>query len=215
MKKISRHLIEIISKEVEGLSSDQRIAIENLIENYFNNLESEFNFVEKDSNNNPRVEIIDETHQKFNGVIYKKHKTKGLYKKFINYKEHILTQDVWIFYKEELPEGNIRHKDGNIDNNNIENLYISNPIKVYPICGKEFKDFNGLRKTCSKKCAVKMKNRIKYEKIPTEIRTCAVCGREYETKIDSESITCSNSCASKIGRGSKWKQREIRNGLPF
>ena len=83
MKKISRHLIEIISKEVEGLSSDQRIAIENLIENYFNNLESEFNFVERDSNNNPRVEIIDETHQKFNGVIYKKHKTKGLYKKFI------------------------------------------------------------------------------------------------------------------------------------
>ena len=84
---------------------------------------------------NGHVLVIDETHQKFNGIIYKKvvhSKTQSVvYKCVRGNKRYMLHKEVWMFHNGSLPVGyNIHHEhrrlDGTFDKdeNNIEYLYL-------------------------------------------------------------------------------------------
>ena len=65
----------------------------------------------------PKVEVIDDTHQKFNGVTFLKDKTGHFYKMLF------IHQVVWNYYGGELPEGCVlHHKDFDSTNNDIDNL---------------------------------------------------------------------------------------------
>ena len=78
--------------------------------------------LEKDLTEPPKVEVIDDKHQKFNGNVYYKHKSghyvtnKGIHR------------DIWIYYHGDIPEPqsnyDIHHRDVNPSNNDISNLQL-------------------------------------------------------------------------------------------
>ncbi|MBR1580217.1 MAG: HNH endonuclease [Selenomonadaceae bacterium] len=68
----------------------------------------------------PRVEIIDERHQKFNGVIYTRDKNSGHYSR-----EFLLHRVVWQHFFGEIPKGfDVHHRDCDPSNNNISNMML-------------------------------------------------------------------------------------------
>ena len=74
----------------------------------------------------PKVEIIDETHQKFNGIIF--------FKDGKNHHRHAMGiyQAIWIHYFGEIPEGYvIHHKDLNPCNNDIANLQLIDKVSNF------------------------------------------------------------------------------------
>lgn len=131
-----------------------------------------------------------------------------------------LHREVWRFYNGEIPEGfHIHHKDGDKDNNEIDNLemlssfkhlsghtrenFENNKEKVLEHLGnvrhltKEWhKSEEGLkwhREHHKKNC------RKMYERVP---RVCIVCGKDFIGKIDNKNVYCSNYCKSKARRDS-------------
>jgi len=56
-------------------------------------------FIRKINREMPPIEIIDDTHQKFDGLIYRKHKHNGRY-----YFSTSLTRSVWKFFNGEIPD---------------------------------------------------------------------------------------------------------------
>ena len=118
--------------------------------------------LERDLTAPPTVEVVDDTHQKFNGVTYLKTKD-GHYTLSGN-----IHRAVWMYYEGEIPAGyHIHHIDENKDNNCIENLqaltanehhslHVAQPTieKVCPVCEKRFIVPYKFRKRifCSRAC---------------------------------------------------------------
>lgn len=79
--------------------------------------------IKKIEGNLPQVEVIDDKHQKFNGITYctsTAPRMEGRYFKLLS-----LHRMVWICYNGEIPDGyDIHHKDFNKDNNSIDNLQL-------------------------------------------------------------------------------------------
>ena len=158
-----------------------------------------------------RVEIIDNSHQKFNDKIYKLSE-KGYYYALGFYALHI---DVWKYHHGEnsIPKGyHVHHKNFNKADNNIENLQLlthSEHSKLHGLarpfikhicenCGKAF--FSRKRhvkaiRFCSNKCKGEWQRASgKYN----EQRICMVCGNKFMVYKYDKTMTCSHECRSKI-----------------
>lgn len=166
--------------------------------------------LEKDLTEPPKVEQIDETHQKFNGLIYRIDKTN-----------HYRTQaqihrDIWEYYFGKIPENHlIHHRDFNPENNSIENLIpltIPEHREVHNIeapkqkvscviCGKEFETYNGA-KYCSRPCR---------EIAESEEKTCPYCGKKFLNNQRGQKY-CSRRCGQKARNQ---KRKENRDSQTF
>lgn len=165
--------------------------------------------LECDLHEPPTVEVVDDTHQRFNGVTY--HKDKGgHYRLSTN-----VHRDVWTYYNGEIPENHqIHHVDGNPANNNIENLQClstsehrrihggktlkGKPMpdveKICKHCGKVFVGKH-VSEYCSKKCCyAAWRARRCAESV------CEVCGRTYLRFDYNRGNVCSAQCAGRKAR---------------
>lgn len=163
--------------------------------------------LERDLTAPPQVEIIDETHQKFNGVTYKKN-SQGHFANFFP-----IHRAVWIYCNGEIPEGDyeIHHVDKDKANNDIFNLQCLTRVEHHRIhmktaparehicknCGKVFTSTStkGHVSCCSKDCLHALSYKQRHE-----IRTCALCGKKFSVYKYSHTKCCSASCAAKLLR---------------
>ena len=207
---------KFLSEHSENMPSEIKSATEFIL--------SELEMLEnaQSKNENPRVEIIDETHQKFNGEIYRKNKRNGYY--YLTKSLHI---EVYKFYSgiEEIPkECLVHHATKNEigsydkDKNNIEDLKLMtreehtslhNPelgvmqTFVCRNCGKEYQSrYNGKNCYCSVKCKNEWKSKSKLDEKNRIIRHCEWCGKEFSDWRYGHKRFCSSSCA----HFSHWKK---------
>ncbi len=161
--------------------------------------------LEKDLTNPPKVEQVDENHQKFDGHLFYKNNS-GHFN--CNYSIH---RAIWEYYYGEIPEGyDIHHRDENKSNNVISNLqpltksehktlHNKNVVpKKYTCenCGKIFFSTNtGITKFCSKKC---FNENYKKSEENQEIRECVICGKKFKVFKYSVAKCCSPSCISEL-----------------
>ncbi|MBR1728432.1 MAG: HNH endonuclease [Selenomonadaceae bacterium] len=152
----------------------------------------------------PTIEIIDETHQKFNGTIYsKKDKEKtGHYFRYIP-----IHRAVWQYHNGEIPQNyHIHHIDGNKDNNSIENLLlltiaehtklhhqVSKTLHICEYCGNEFWAYTNQKRFCSHACYQKH-----HLQETQETRFCAICGKSFSADKYSSTACCSKTCGHKL-----------------
>lgn len=160
----------------------------------------------------PPMEIIDDTHRKFNSVIYRKSKRNNRYITNLN-----LNRAVWSFFNGEIPDGcEIHHIDENKQNDDISNLQCltkSEHGKIHAKkygsvkstkmtkficanCGKEFENVNtGNNKFCSEKCKNVYQHNVMYQ----QILKCMNCGKEFTCLKHDANIRkfCSRECAIK------------------
>ena len=154
--------------------------------------------LEKDLTAPPQVEVIDGTHQKFNGIIYKRlNEGHYLYGSSVH-------RAVYSYYFGEIPEDyHIHHIDENKSNNDISNLQlltssehraihnskVKHPDKICPTCGKSFHPHHTINLYCSKECFEKSRTRLN--------KICPQCGKEF-SPTQAKQIYCSKNCASKV-----------------
>lgn len=154
--------------------------------------------LEKDLTEPPVAEVIDENHQKFNGIIYTS-KKKGHY-----YQGLGIHRVVWLYYHGDIPEGDyeVHHIDENKSNNDVSNLQlltraehqklhvlskIKTPLeKICPICGKTFIRKHSTQKYCSKECNFQSKR--KYQN-----KVCPTCGKTFYSPVPRQ-VYCSQNC---------------------
>lgn len=181
--------------------------VEKAFEILMRNAESDFEKfwirnLQEDLKNPPRVEIIDEKHQKFKGKIYSKQKNEDYGK---NIKLHRI---VWQYYNGEIPAGDyqVHHKSIDRDDNQIENLQLltnsehqilHNQLRMSEFiceeCGKIFvaPDVKNNR-FCSVKC-----REIHQHRKDTVIKQCEYCGEEFASVKKDHKRFCSPHCAMK------------------
>ncbi|MBR1646194.1 MAG: HNH endonuclease [Selenomonadaceae bacterium] len=152
----------------------------------------------------PTVEVIDNTHQRFDGVIYAK-RASGHYGRHTS-----IHRAVWYYYNGKIPEEtNIHHIDCNPANNSISNLQLltiaehagihhSKNIeeKICPICGNTFNPRKQNQTFCSIPCSAKHISQTA-KKSPVE-KTCPVCGKSFSLRYQNyKQLCCSPSCSKK------------------
>ena len=159
--------------------------------------------LERDLTSPPVVEIIDDTHQRFNGETYLLDKT-GHHRR-LNYLHRI----IWNYCYGEIPHGSeIHHVDNNSLNNDVSNLQILTATEhkklhrkhiaeiTCPICGKTFpNNSRGTAVYCSQACAGKAKQKSEFEKV------CPTCGKNFTTKRANAkycSFDCYTEAVSKL-----------------
>ena len=161
------------------------------------------NVLERDLTAPPVVEVIDDTHQRFNGVVY--HKSNGGHFLYSN----MIHRDVWRYCCGEIPTGcEIHHDNENKADNTILNLQLltkeehralhnrrsskSISEKVCLLCGKSFVPEKPSVKYCSRECYYKSRLVNRVEKI------CPICGKKFsvERKFSAQRY-CSRQCAGK------------------
>lgn len=177
--------------------------------------------LEKDLTAPPTVEVIDDTHQQFNGVTYSKTNTGHFVARFL------LHRDVWEFFKGEIPAGNqIHHVDFNPGNNDISNLQSLTPAihrKIHngtpliarkcPACGKIFFVKETSNQIC---CSIPCANKIKPRRpvSPPVEKICPCCGKKFSVPYDlRKQKFCSKACAAKL-RGQSMKKPPIEKICP-
>ena len=158
----------------------------------------------------PVVEVIDDTHQKFNGVIYSQNKD-GHFKN--------IHRDVYKYYCGEIPENYVvHHIDENKSNNSITNLQLltstehqilhnaasKRPYKKCRFCGKIFHPKHNINVFCSEICFRNFQKSIK-EKC---LKKCPVCKKSFYAK-SSRQVYCSKSCASVVKNDYKRLKEKI------
>lgn len=165
-----------------------------------------------------RTEILDETHQRFNGVVFQKD-SSGRYHAHLGMHRY-----VWNFFFGEPPEGyEIHHIDGNPANNNVENLQLLTKAEHYAVHNqmrqKEFVcDFCGKRilkspahetdlHFCDDICKGKWRH---YNGKTNTERVCVICGKKFVTKKRGEltAQTCSPHCRN-ILRWRREREKQI------
>ena len=173
--------------------------------------------LEKDLTAPPKVEIIDDKHQKFNGIVY--HKDKSGYHVSHHY---LLHRAVYVYYFGDTPKNYvIHHVDWDKNHNDISNLvclsrhehtsiHVNQGKEEYGLkymrckcCNKIFLPSNFQRKEfCSDKC----RRDFFHEKEKVFSKKCLHCGKTYKTRTESSkfcSLQCSNLYISS-------KRREIK-----
>lgn len=156
----------------------------------------------------PVVEILDDTHQKFDGVKFHR-TTDGHYNGVTT-----IQKAVYSYYYGEIPTDkkyDIHHIDCNPDNNVIENLAMltknehihlhrkttKSILKKCAFCGKHFVTHTGFKeaKFCSYACASRS-YWTKENRLTKEIeKTCIICGKKFTTRTGyRERKTCSTAC---------------------
>lgn len=156
----------------------------------------------------PKIEIIDEKHQEFNGIVFVK-RSDGHY----NYPLR-LHQAVYMYHFGEIPEGiHIHHKDIDPSNNEISNLQLMTNSDHHKLhqklykkekviyecvnCGQKFEGLKHMkRRFCNRRCYANWLNKLgKLRKY--EIRVCEFCHKNYKTRADSKQKYCSRECVNK------------------
>lgn len=164
------------------------------------------NVLERDLTAPPVVEVVDDTHQKFDDVVYRKNRD-GHYLAT----SHI-HRVVYSYYFGDIPSNiAIHHIDEIKSNNDISNL-ISMPKSEHNRihmkktranmkkkkficirCGKTFQAFDtGGNKYCSDDC----KKKTQYEN-QLITKNCKLCGKEFKTRKYYNSDYCT-SCSRKV-----------------
>ncbi len=167
-------------------------------------------FINKVDGDGLKIEQIDETHQKFNGIVYGRNlKRNDHYFKLVH-----LHRAVWTYYYGEIPDGYVvHHIDFNKDNNDISNLMLmtnaehmkfhaenkkpQKPSKKSKfkciVCGKEYEAVNiGRNLYCSKECLEEYKKTWLYG----ETRRCLFCGKEFTAYKYGNHKFCSHKCST-------------------
>ena len=158
--------------------------------------------LEKDLHEPPKVEIIDDNRQMFNGKIYYRHKTDRFRT------NETIHRDIWSYCFGKILEGyHIHHVDGNTANNALSNLQCLDQVehgKIHSderpankatcvVCGKEFTTRKlGGAKYCSKSCRRKARRNSGVDDVT---KICPVCGKEFTSNLYDETTTCSRECA--------------------
>lgn len=161
--------------------------------------------LEKDLTAPPKPEVIDEKHQKFDGIIY--YVDKGGH----FHKDVQLHRAVWSYYNGAITiDGyDVHHADVNPANNNIENLcrltraehkkIHSNQLTKTvlktkcPQCGKYFKSKYSEQKYCSIECYNQARHIFH-----TQEKTCLMCSKKFFTRSENPNQKyCSRECADK------------------
>lgn len=189
-----------------------------------------------------QVEIIDETHQRFNGVNYRRNKRGWFQSPY-----ETLHRAVWKFHNGEIPKGyDIHHVDFDKANNDISNLQMLtrkehkqihaarlNHEFVCEMCGETFSTSAVRAKYCPS-CRKKSKpskqkpkpvdefaKRMKVaarriQTISNRLRTCEHCGKLYILPSNSHRKTCSDACA-KVAHDQRCSRSKICEvcGKPF
>jgi hypothetical protein len=168
----------------------------------------------KDLTDPPKVEIIDDEHQKFNGETYYLN-TYGHYSK--GYSIH---QAVYRYYYGEIAKNyHVHHKNENKNDNSPENLKLLEKTKhqqlhrakqitencICEVCGKIYTSKSiGRNRFCSKKCS----NYYHARHQQLALRVCPVCGKEswIPRGSDRKYKCCSKTCNTKLKRIQKIKQ---------
>ena len=171
----------------------------------------------------PKVEVIDEKHQKFKGNVYRLN-SGGHFER-----TEQIHRSLYEYYNGQIELGfHIHHKDFKKENNEIENLQMltnSDHRKLHStigaeqtyrkekyicsICGQEFEAFvRGKKKTtnfhyCSDKCRAEMIYKTRYEE-----RLCAYCGKKFITFKYGKTKYCSHKCATLFGADKKKKENK-------
>lgn len=155
--------------------------------------------LERDLHEPPTVEVIDDKHQRFNGVVFHKDTCGGHFRATWD-----LHRAIYSYCCEDIPSGEylIHHRDGNPANNSLENLQLvtkqehakihaktTQPQRKCKICGKMFTPakFGGSR-FCSEQCSEKAKKRI---------QQCIYCGKSFEVPRNfarGKKKYCSDEC---------------------
>lgn len=158
--------------------------------------------LERDLTAPPTVEVVDDNHQLFDGILYNKDRT-GHYRATFH-----IQRAVWCYHNGAIPSGNeIHHADNNPSNNTADNLQCMtksehqkvhkpkglpaanrtrNAEIVCPQCGKTFYNSQSHRIYCSEEC------RLKHEFIS---KRCPVCGETFRVhKKHHAQIFCSRHC---------------------
>lgn len=173
------------------------------------------------TNGAPKVEVIDEKHQKFLGFTFHKNNNNRFH---CNIGIHQL---VWIYHFGKIFDGYIvHHKDGNPANNfpsNLQTLTYSDHQKIHrriltetqpkinfcKVCGKEIiTNSTDDKQFCSRVCQYKVAS---IRELIT--RKCVICGKEFSTNKHKNTKTCSEECKSKLISQTKKKEepsKEIR-----
>lgn len=162
--------------------------------------------LERDLTAPPVVEVIDDTHQKFDGVIYSKTTSNKHY-----YSHEGIQRAVYTYYFGEIPEGyEIHHIDLDATNNKIENLValtksehasihkpkgtlfpqIKPRLLICDYCGHKFlAAYPTNKRFCSEKCKRNYQNTRSIPKI------CKQCGNAFfATPNNKNQQFCSRSC---------------------
>ncbi len=160
--------------------------------------------LERDLTAPPVAEIIDERHQKFDGLTYyKAARTDHMVG------NHSIHRTIWTYYYGEIPTGyEVHHRDLNPQNNDITNFQLLtssehqkvhaelrklNPAREFVCleCGKVFYTRVKLKevKFCSRLC-----QRRNARKARAEIRICQNCGKEFSADRCSPTRYCSKNC---------------------
>lgn len=179
------------------------------------------NVLEKDLISPPKVEIIDEKHQKFNGVVYYRVKS-GHYT--ANY--FAIHRTIWNYYNGDPPKGyEIHHIDENPANNEISNLQlltrsehqrihrhgkaIPNNVEEYYVCSNCGRGFKSKKLANLKYCSAKCKREAEKRngKDYKESRHCIICGQEFFCRRDKPTKTCSNHCNVILGNRTRKRNR--------
>lgn len=161
--------------------------------------------LEQDLTAPPVVEQVDDTHQRFNGIIYRKDNSRHY---SANQQIH---RAVYRYYQGEIPTGyEIHHRDENPANNAPDNLQCLTKSSHSALhhrdgVGKKTKNFicaqcgkpltiraTANRRFCSQTCYIKYCNEKK--KRPS---VCAFCGKIFIAH-DKRQKFCSQSCNAKF-----------------
>lgn len=153
----------------------------------------------------PKVEIIDDKHQSFNGITFTK-KGGGHFATAISIQRYI-----WQYYNGEIHTDDtydVHHKNLIKSDNDISNLQLltksehqklhnalARKSQICPVCGKEFtpKSPSDKRIFCSQKC-----RGISLRKKPVE-KVCPVCGKVFVAHQQRpRQVCCSCSCSAKL-----------------
>ena len=192
-------------------------ALQTLKDNAENDFERHrINVLEKDLTAPPVVEIIDDSHQKFNGMIF--HQTAS------RHASHSLSlhRAIYSYYHGEIPEDyEIHHIDENKDNNDISNLQLltkSEHRRLHNLtrpllkcqcvnCGKIFDNKDARNRLyCSPACYIEY-----YRKTHPDKRICEWCGKEFTVSQDQKDIQCcSHSCAAYLWHSKKTSDRPAK-----
>ena len=163
----------------------------------------------------PQIEVIDDKHQRFNGITFARH-GKEKYYSSTALRVHVAIYDYYFG----VPKGyEVHHKDVTPDNNDISNLQLLTPaahkkahwnIKknavpnefVCVVCGEKFSTFATAAKFCSAEC----ESKYRYQNSKDFQKVCPVCGKTFTTK-DERQKTCSLKCGGKIHSEGTFEER--------
>ena len=211
-KEILLENLQTFTPEVKGAVQSLLTQFDDLQENFYQAVAI---IDEITAPKNPRVEIIDEKHRRFNGDIFVKH-SNGYY--VLNKTLH---NAVYQFYNglEKIPEGYVVHHNGKDENgnyskekNDIEDLILMkrgehtklhgktelNQIKTFicRVCGKSFQANNhGTNCICSPKCE-RQAHPARKKRIYKEERICKWCGKKFLADKHRSKGYCSIRCGS-------------------